>query len=254
MCRRNLSVLRLYFIYTLCVYLSFFRFVTACYTALYLDVLHFVDADVILNFRLSHGDDTTVFKNMLAKFLSHVVSHKRKKTEDSSFSVHVKAQRNKMLTALRKGENVCNIDDIKKYFSVKFIIKAFEEYQNRIIWDIETKTTMPAKEEYHLPLTTTDGNVAPQPSHSSDEADQPHFIAREPIQRTPTSSNMDDEPFTADGATQYQSPLPSTPTVGDADKATHQHTACKTSPQQSPSAKPQLKQKSSADQGALTVV
>ena len=137
-----------------------------CYSAPYVNVLHFVEAGIILNFRLSHGDDTTVFKNMLEEFLSHVVSRKRKKSEDSSFSVQVYAQRKKMIAALGKGEKVCDVDDIKKYFTVNFIINAFEEHQDKIIWDEKTKTTVPGNEESDQPLTPTGGSKAPKPSHS----------------------------------------------------------------------------------------
>jgi len=136
-----------------------------CYSAPYVNVLHFVDADVILNFRLSHGDDNTVFKNMLETFLSHVI-HKKKKNEDSSSSAHVNAQRKKMIAALGRGEKVCDVDDIKKYFTVKFIINAFEEHQDKIIWDEKTKTTVPGNEESDQPLTPTGGSKAPKPSHS----------------------------------------------------------------------------------------
>lgn len=164
-----------------------------------------------MNFRWSHDVNNTDFKKKLKKFLLLNVSP-RKSSEDNNLSVKVKLQRDKMLAALRRGEKVCSVDDIKKYFTVKFIIKAFEEHQDEIIWDEETKPTMPAKEESDLPLTPTGGSVLPQPSHFSDEATKSDIIARVPIQQIPTSSDMDDEPTFSDGAAQYSPPLLGTPT------------------------------------------
>lgn len=207
-----------------------------------MNVLHCVDAGVMLNFQLSHGDNNTAFKNQLEEFLSLAISRKRKKTEDSSLSVQVNAQSKKMLTALGKGVKVSNIEDIKKYFSVKFIIKAFVEYQNKIIWDEETKATTPSKEESDQHDMPTGGSVAPQPS---DEADKSIPMACEPTLQKPTPRNV---PSTSDEATGITSPFLSAPTTPI--DATPRHSASETTPQQSIAAQPELTPTPSGHQGA----
>ena len=224
---------------------------------LYLNALHCVDAGVMLNFQLSHGDNNTAFKNMLEEFLSLAVILKRKKTEDSFLSVKLNSQRNKMLNALARGQKVCNIDDIKKYFTLKFVIKAFDAYQDRIIWDVETKAIMSSNEESDQPYMPPCGSVARQLSHFTHDADKSVVVARDPTLRTPTSRNVNYEPSTTDGETGVPTPLLSTPTAHDVHdqlatsvEAARPHSASETSPQHSPATKQKLKTKPSGDQGA----
>jgi len=138
-----------------CYEISTILFVSCVFVALHTVFVYVyfsttcVDADVILDFRLSHGDESSreKFKNQLKNFLLLAI----KKTE---LNAAISGQLDKLLNALHGGKKVCCYEDIEAYISTQKIINAFEKNRDKIIWDegmiYPSQVTEKGLEDFHL--------------------------------------------------------------------------------------------------------
>ena len=99
-----------------------------------------------MDFRISHDVRNNDFEDQLNNFLLEAARNKWPNANITTLNKTVRAQRDRFLTSLRRGQKVSCAEDIEQYFDQQYIRNAFVDSADLIVWD-EGKTTLSSSVE-----------------------------------------------------------------------------------------------------------